>query len=409
MRRSALAALALAFAVACSGEDPDRKVEVRRVPTSGGGDSVTVVESAAPAWGEGEGWTVAETPSIVIGAGDGAGQVLSDVAGAVRLPDGRVVVANGKPPELRWFGQGGGLIRRVGGEGEGPGEFTGLTDLHRAAPDSLLALDWELYRISVFDDSGGYRGSVELDGAAGVTGRALSYSSIVGTVPGRGWLLYPSFPGQFRETGSRYFDSVPAPVLAPDGSVADTVGAFRMEMFNPPRVQGASLPFGRVTRVAAGPEGVWVGDGGAAEVTRLDASGELARVLRWGHEPPPVEERVDDLLRRRTEGASPERRRSARRRIEQAPLPDRVPAYSQLVVDAGGRLWVERYRAWGYRGSTRWDVLDPDEGWLGTVRIPRRLRIEQIGPDWILARWRDELDVEHVGLIEIRKGGAGAG
>lgn len=401
--RRLVAGAAALWLVACgTGEEGRSGTEVRRAAVDG--DSVTVVESPRPAWGEGEGWAVVDTPSLVLGAGDREGLALSDVAGASRLPDGRVVVANGEPPELRFYGPDGELLRRAGGEGEGPGEFLQLDGFHRVGPDSLLVLDGELLRVSVFDDTGGFRGSVTLREGSARDDRPLHVYDIVGAVPGRGWLLYPGFPGQFRETGAAYFDSVPATVFAPDGSLAGTVGHFRMEMYNPPRVQGANLPFGRVTRAATGPGGVWMGDGTDAEAMLVGPSGEPVRVLRWGHEPPAVGARVDAMLERRLEGARPEERRRARRRIEQAPLPDRVPAYSQLVVDAGGRLWAERYRAWGYRGATRWDVLDPEEGWLGTVEAPRRLRVDAIGEDWILARWRDGLDVEHVLVFEIRKG-----
>lgn len=406
-RRLVAAAAGLALAAGCGGGEDggsDRRVRTALVD----GDSVTVVESPGPAWGEGESWAVADTPSLVIGAGEGEGHALSGVAGAVRLPDGRIVVANGEPPELRFFGPDGRLLRRVGGEGEGPGEFRDLSDLQRAGTDSVVVLDPDLLRISVFDDSGGFRGSLNVEGTTAASGRPVRYYGLVGTVRGRGWLLYPSFPGRVGRIEGAYFDSVPAPVLAPDGSLAGTMGHFRMEMYNPPRVQGASLPFGRVTRVAAGPEGVWMGDGTDAEATLIGPSGDPVRVLRWGHEPPRVEARIDAWLERRLEGADPEERRRERQRIEQAPLPDRVPAYSQLVVDAGGRLWAERYRAWGHRGATRWDVLDPEEGWLGTVEVPRRLRVDAIGEDWILGRWRDELNVEHVLLFEIRKGGAAA-
>lgn len=398
-------ALVATVIAGCAGEDTgQRSVEVAERASSGGTHETTVVESSSPAWGSGEGWAVADTPSLVIGDADRPGHTLSRVAGAARLHDSRIVVANGHPPELRFFGPDGELIRRAGGEGEGPGEFRSLTGLHRAAPDSLLALDSDLHRLSVFDASGGYDGSVRLSGGTSAAGRSIRYFGIVGTVPGRGYLLDPGYPGQFRDEGVVYFDSVPARVVAPDGSLAGAMGSFRMEMYNPPRVQGSSVPFGRVTRAAAGPDGVWRGDGSAAEATLWSPEGEPVRVLRWGHERPELtEERIDALIRRRTEGASTEERRRLRRELEQEPLPDRVPAYSQLVLDAGGRLWAQRYRTRSYRGATRWDVLDPEDGWLGTVRASRHLDVQAIGGEWVLALWRDELDVEHVGLFDLRR------
>lgn len=401
MRRLVAAAAGLALAAGCGGGEDgglDRRVRTALVD----GDSVTVVESPRPVWGERESWTVADTPSLVIGAGDREGHALSGVAGAVRLPDGRIVVANGEPPELRFFGPGGELLRRVGGEGEGPGEFRALDGLHRAAPDSLVTLDPDLYRISVFDDSGGFRGSVRIRGTGTEAGRPLRFYDIHG-LDDRGWLLRPGFPGGQREEPTVYFDSVPAPVVTPDGTLTDTLGTLRMEMFATSRLY-TDLPFGRITRTAAGPGGIWIGDGTTAEATLLSPEGEPVRVLRWGHERPALDEaRIDTLVARRA-GRSPDRRREVRQRFERTPLPDRVPAYGDLVTDAEGRLWAERYRDRDYRGVTRWDVLDPKEGWLGTVVMPRHLNVQQIGQDFVLGLWRDELGVEHVVLFELRKG-----
>lgn len=399
----------LLLAAGCgSGGESRPGVEVRRVATEGG-DSVTVVESPAPARAEGEGWSVVDTPSVAIGAGDGPGQALSDVAGAARLSDGRIVVANGQPPELRWFGPDGALIRRVGGEGEGPGEFLQITDFHRTGPDSLLVLDFDALRISVFDDTGGYRGSLSLREVIAGGDRPLYVFGIAATVPGRGRLLSPGHVGRDAPEGTVYFDSMPAPVLGPGGSVVDSLAHFRAEMYSSPGGRGRALPFGRVTRTAGGPDGVWVGDGTAAEATLLAPSGDPVRVLRWGYERPPARSRIEAVRERRLEGAGPEERQRIRKRLGEQPLPDRVPAYSQLVVDAGGRLWAERYRRRDYRGPTRWDVVDPEEGWLGTVEVPRNLDVQQIDEDGILGLWRDELDVENVGLFELRKAGVEAG
>src|SRR5690606_19465085 len=94
MRRvSLLAAIAApALSAACGGDG--------RGPASGGltvvdSAGVEIVTSPAPAWAPGEGWRVAEEPSLTIGsaAGDEA-YALFGVVAAVRLPDGRIAIAN---------------------------------------------------------------------------------------------------------------------------------------------------------------------------------------------------------------------------------------------------------------------------------------------------------------------------
>lgn len=96
-------------------------------------------------------WSVNVTPVTAIGMVDGpADQELAGVSGARRLRDGRVVIANGKPLELRIYDAHGTLLRRIGRTGDGPGEFHGRLDLLPAGGDSLLVYDQASQRLSLF-------------------------------------------------------------------------------------------------------------------------------------------------------------------------------------------------------------------------------------------------------------------
>lgn len=55
--------------------------------------------------------------------------LLSRVAGAMQLPDGRVVVADGGTNEVRFYGSRGEHLQTVGRSGEGPGEYQYLRAL----------------------------------------------------------------------------------------------------------------------------------------------------------------------------------------------------------------------------------------------------------------------------------------
>jgi hypothetical protein len=100
-------------------------------------------------------WKVGPRPLTVIGAsGGGPEQELSGVTSAVRLPDGRVAVANNSPLEVRVYSASGALVSRAGRRGEGPGEFRGRITLHPHSGDSLLVFDTALDRWSVFSAAG---------------------------------------------------------------------------------------------------------------------------------------------------------------------------------------------------------------------------------------------------------------
>lgn len=100
---------------------------------------------------------LASAPSFDIGHADGdPAQELYRVSGAVRLADGRIVVANSGSSELRYFDSTGGYLRSVGRRGGGPGEFTGDLKLLPYHGDSLLVWDARLRRFSLFAFNGAF-------------------------------------------------------------------------------------------------------------------------------------------------------------------------------------------------------------------------------------------------------------
>jgi len=91
---------------------------------------VRIVENHRPAWEEGRGWTIGAEPLLRLGVveGDPALQ-FEGVTGLARLDDGTVIVADGGAQEVRFFDSMGSPLTVIGGKGEGPGEFSGLSGL----------------------------------------------------------------------------------------------------------------------------------------------------------------------------------------------------------------------------------------------------------------------------------------
>ena len=74
-----------------------------------------------------------------------------------------------------------------------------------------------------------------------------------------------------------------------------------------------------------------------------------------------------------------------------------LPAFTSVIVDRLNHLWVEEYEAPGEeRPGLLWTVFDPDGRVLGFVAMPERLEVFEIGEDYILGLWRDDLRVEYV-------------
>ena len=49
-------------------------------------------------------------------------------------------------------------------------------------------------------------------------------------------------------------------------------------------------------------------------------------------------------------------------------------------------------------------MFDSEGLYLGVVETPPRFRIYEIGSDYLLGGWKDDLDVDHVRMYELVKG-----
>jgi hypothetical protein len=100
-------------------------------------------------------WTPDTSRAVRIGVHEGAPEYeLFDATGSTRLGDGRIVVANAGAREIRYYDARGRYLRTSGRQGGGPGEFRYLRKIYRHTADSLLAADWSVERLSLFDPSG---------------------------------------------------------------------------------------------------------------------------------------------------------------------------------------------------------------------------------------------------------------
>ena len=118
---------------------------------------VVIVENERPAQRSRLGWRIGDTPSLSIGSQDGEDPyLLFGVEDAVRLDDGRIVVANSASGEIRVFASDGSHVASFGGIGEGPGEFAQYDPVAVGAwpGDSIVAGAWWRGRIEVFDADG---------------------------------------------------------------------------------------------------------------------------------------------------------------------------------------------------------------------------------------------------------------
>ncbi len=408
MSRSGIAVVCVAAFAACSGETASPAgVEV----TDSAG--VEIVFSSTPAWPDGESWTVSDAPSLQIGSMDGEEpHLLSRVVGVARLSDGRVVVANQGDNTIRFYDADGRYLMRGGGSGEGPGEFFQLWRLYRTE-GRLHASQGGGRPVLSFDaELGEFVGSVPFtrpDGFAGASmlGMFEDGSALIGDYP-QG---LPAQPGAYT------MNSTLARV-SPSGAI-DTVGSFPTATF--------------VSTEARYP--IWQEYAPAREVTAhglrvyhafpteyaisvRDTSGTLVRSVRRAWEPIPVSEA--DKAAYRDPLLNPDippgqtvpavALRQWRQHAEGMVFPEHHPAFTAILLDRVGHLWVQRTDPNAGEDPVTlaapggwWDVFDPEGVWLGGVEMPPGFVVSEIGDDYVAGVWRDALDVEFVRVMELSK------
>lgn len=394
----------LLFLVVGCGSEP------ASLPTAAVRDSagITIVENQEGIPPDGGGWKLAASPSLVIGGLDGPDDSgLYRVRGAARLPDGRIAVANDGSLEIKLFGVDGAQLASLGGEGEGPGEFSSVT-LTGLLGDTLVALDRRLRRVSLVHPDEGFV-------------RSFTIAEPVADFPLGGW---------FFESGSVLVEDLS---LGADGGLedgfgrrparlksCDLTGAFLSDFGELPGSeeftitrQGehgtaigiSSVPFGKSPQVAVAGDLLFFGSQDSYEISVFDSGAALRTLVRLARSPVRVTD--SDLaayIREELEGADEDETRSQREMFEEMPMMEFRPAHGAISADREGFLFVEEFRAPGIE-SVPVNVFDPDGRLVGRFEIPADIEILEIGPDYLLALYEDPMDVEYVHLYELTRPG----
>lgn len=400
-------------------------------------------------------YRVSDRPRLQIGSVDGADAALYGVTGAIRLRDGRVVVANAGARELKFFDASGGFLASVGREGDGPGEFRGLSLIGALEDGRIAAMDMLLGRVSVFSANGAHDRTYRVSRGIGRAGSRIHMYGFLadGTLVGLEEVAdegvrehYGDYPGSaltFR-----------VPVVQP--VLIDTAGQavpFARAMPGDERLSqmetgsgGGSLRVGGVARVpmpllksaAVAVRDGWVAIGhtsgspltiapGSAvapgsPITVYDAKGQPRVVFALDVA---SKEMADGARVRQawvdewtSNFASRRERRKWRPRYEEfvSATPASAPAFKSLALQEGGNVWLEAFDPSADENApSRWHVQDAfdmkgiEDSGANIVVLPPGFRPHDIGSDYVLGVWRDELGIEFVrmyDLIEVSSDGS---
>lgn len=379
--------LTLAALGACAENDVNRALSEVGAASERDSAGGRIVESPGEALVTVLPWKVDTVPDLELGAVEGEGPAqFTSISGIAGLPGGGLVVLDEGSAELRWFEASGQHVRTSGGRGQGPGEFLRPVLVPRFQADSLLIFDRARRAFTwVASDGSGVRalgpGGRLFRGTprASVGSRALfvSASASDSCVENQGCEV-PRFLRWIHVTGS----------------ATDTLAVLVRRILSFSEAGGPAVmltgPLDQRGLAAAGPKGLVVEGDPRFELKRFDAEGRLIAIFRV--DAPPRETPRDALDRYVQRFPDPD---EMRRIYELMGLPGVIPAFQALYVDPHGWTWAERFRP-GEDDAPEWLVFDPEGRARGIVELPRELEVHEIGEDYILGLWTDELDVEYV-------------
>ena len=398
MRFSAIPLLTVPLLLACSDDTARDSSAVRR--DSAG---IAIVEQMAPAL-EPVVFVVTPEPLLVLESDElNPERVLHDIRTVVSTGDG-FAVANGGASQL-WFCDARGNVLRVsGGPGEGPGEFSGMVDMHALPSDSLM-VDAR-GRFHVVAPDGAYARTFQLLAEGG---QPLSYSSI-GVVGGH--IIVQNMRGGEREQLRQDVSRVVLDVLRfdLDGRLIDTLATVPgWEAYTSPAggmtIANMPIPFGRSVWIAASPAGVLTASSYDNELRLYDANGEPTRIIR-NVAPPPgavTDQEVAAFKERMLEGRSGPMRDMFENTFETMPAATTHPPFQAAHLGTDGTMWVV-IRTVPHDGTDLPAIVyDSSGNRLGGALLPSSLEVKEISLDRVLGIWTDSLGVESVRAYGIER------
>lgn len=395
---AALAAALLPLLAACGSESSDAGAVAAFTRTDSAGVTLAVTTYVEPA--PEVGWTIDEASQVTYGESGGDEVLFQWIRNATRLPDGRVVALDARAAELYVFGADGALTATAGGEGDGPSEFKRPSGLQVIGGDTIVVFDASHRRLSLFDTNGGFLDEhrLEVEGSGDDAPRLVVYGMVdaVGdtvTLRGEGYYMSSS-----TSRDRDYVFESPTLRYVTDGTLVDEVAEGMGARFYKTPDGPRTRLFEGWRRVEARDGLVYIGDWDRYEVRVYRPPLGLIRVERLERPRRPVTDEAFQQYRAAVAEQidDPERRkRILEDFLDKSPVADSMSWVGSLIPDALGNVWVSEFGVPG-GDSAAVGVFSAEGEWLGHVRPLSDFQPLEIGADYILGVFTDELDVPHL-------------
>jgi len=332
------------------------------------------------------------TPDLVASTRE-QGIELFNATMALFLDGGGLAVGNAGSMEVLLLAGDGSLARRVGGQGEGPGEFMAVTSLIRT-PAGFLVYDARLGRINEFTEAGDFVTSGTLSSESRVADLKPLAQSIDGQI-----LAILGEMRLFSDRNEVRRDITPLLVFRNSDAAPDTLALLPAREWSYSVTEVMSFR----NETAFGRDAVAFGLGDRAiigDTDSLDLSVRLA----------------DGRVTRRIRGNAGERSVSAdemrawkdAQLAELGPDPpeplvtaiegihtETYPAFATALLGPDEMVWVGLQSRWGDTERT-WLIVEPDGQLRGQIELPADAMVVAVDARRFAVLQRDALDVEDV-------------
>ena len=378
----------------CSDASSEREVQARSVFQISDSAGVThislgrVGELAAP-----------ELAAEPVFSTRGLGIELFRVGDALLLGDGGLAVANTGDSEVLIFSADGSLATRVGGEGEGPGEFSEITTL-LATESGFLVYDRRMARLSEFSETWRFLTSSRLDAENAIVSLrplATDTAGHVLAILGEQRFFFPE--GMKRDT-------TPLLSFKNPGAEPETLGLLPAKEWSYGGIPGGGAtrsepPFGRDIVAKGFGDRALIGDTDVLSLSIYRADGRLTRRIRgtgggWAVTAEEIEASRAELLARRGSDA-PEWYRHA---VESGPHRGTHPAFHSAVLGPDEMAWIGLAARLGEE-TRRWLVIGADGQLQGWLDLPAKASVLAMDADRFAILLHDANDEEEVRLYSL--------
>jgi hypothetical protein len=324
------------------------------------------------------------------------GVELFRVGEALLLGNGGLAVANTGASEVLLLSADGSITARVGGQGEGPGEFSGTTTL-LATDAGFLAYDARLARLTEFSENGEFLTSSRLS----------AQSAIVDLKPlargAAGHMLAILGEQRFFLPEGIKRDTTPLLWFTDLETEPDTLGVLPAKEWSYGGIPGGGATrtepaFGRDIVAHGLMDRALIGDTDVLSLSIYRADGTLTRRIRgsdggWAV----TTEEIGAWRAERLDRMGQDAPDWYLEFVENAPFRETHPAFHAAVLGPDEMVWIGLATRPGEE-TRRWLVIGPDGQLRGQVDLPAEAKVLAVDVDRFALLQRNALDEEEVRL-----------